>query len=149
MARNPRIRLASKTGKPVVKEVKALKRIKLMNEPPGPLPKGLHDKVLEDFRKETKRLKADASRTAGETKGPRGMGKTKAQKAAATRALNIEESKRKGTYTGKASKLKQKVKVKSRAGGAAFNPKLLGSRYSPTDFTRGGRGPSGIPRKKL
>ena len=93
--------------------------------------------------------KENASRTAGETKGPRGMGKTKAQKAAATRALNIEESKRKGTYTGKASKLKQKVKVKSRAGGAAFNPKLLGSRYSPTDFTRGGRGPSGIPRKKL
>ena len=138
MARNPRVR----------KEVKSLKRIKLMNEPPGPLPKGLHDKVLEDFRKETKRLKADASRTAGETKGPRGMGKTKAQKAAATRALNIEESKRKGTYTGKASKLKQKAKVKSRAGGAAFNPKLLG-RSSPTDFIRGGRGPSGIPRKKL
>ena len=149
MARNPRIRLASKTGKPVVKEVKALKRIKLMNEPPGPLPKGLHDKVLEDFRKETKRLKsADASNTPGEKKKTLGSGKTKAQKAAATSALNIEESKRKGTYTGKASKLKQKAKVKSRAGGAAFNPKLLG-RSSPTDFTRGGRGPSGIPRKKL
>ena len=140
MARNPRVR----------KEVKSLKRIKLMNEPPGPLPKGLHDKVLEDFRKETKRLKSDdASNTPGEKKKTLGSGKTKAQKAAATSALNIEESKRKGTYTGKASKLKKKVKVKSRAGGAAFNPKLLGSRYSPTDFTRGGRGPSGIPRKKL
>jgi hypothetical protein len=100
------------------------------------------DKAIEQYRKN------EPSRTPGEVKGPRGIGKTKAQKAAATRALNIEESKRKGTYTGKASKLKQKAKVKSRAGGAAFNPKLLG-RSSPTDFTRGGRGPSGIPRKKL
>ena len=42
---------------------------------------------------------------------------------------------------------KKKTKVrKSRAGGSGFNPKL---RSGPTDFIRGGRGPSGIPRKKL
>ena len=41
-----------------------------------------------------------------------------------------------------------RIVSRSRSGGAAFNPKLLG-RTSPTDFIRGGRGPSGIPRKKL
>ena len=43
---------------------------------------------------------------------------------------------------------KKKPRTGSRAGGAAFNPKLLG-RSSPTDFIRGGRGPSGIPKKNL
>ena len=89
--------------------------------------------------------KENASITAGETKAKSGGGETKAQKAAATSALNIEESKRKGTYTGKASKLKQKVKVKSRGGAAGFNPKL--GRYSPTDIVRAGRGQ--IPKKKM
>jgi len=82
-----------------------------------------------------------AAENVKRTSGP----ETKAQKAAATSALNVEESKRKGTYTGKASKLKQKVKVKSRGGAAGFNPKL--GRYSPTDIVRAGRGQ--IPKKKM
>jgi len=63
-------------------------------------------------------------------------GEKKATAAAETRKDNIRKSKARGTYNVR------------RSGGAAFNPKLLG-RTSPTDFIRGGRGPSGIPRKKL
>ena len=121
MARNPR----------VSEESKALKRIRRMNNPP-PMPKGLHDKVLADFRKETKRLKSDASSTPGEKALPRGGGRAK---AAATRAGNIAKSKARGTHVGgkgvmsaqdKRNRARARSDARTRVGGGSPGSRVAG-----------------------
>ena len=95
----------------------------------------------KEWEAELKRVENKQKKGAKVTKqkqvlSGKGAAQRRADVAAETRKDNIRKSKARGTYNVR------------RSGGAAFNPKLLG-RSSPTDFIRGGRGPSGIPRKKL